>query len=238
MSPPVNPVPSAAAAQPAALPVTNAGAESSALLDYRDDGPMARALGRTLGRSLTASPLVLTALGVAPLAGLLGAAGRSGRVAPLPLGGAVGWLVVLGGSARGRPHTGRLIWLVPPLLRATEYAGLLGLAAQADRRGGARAVPLSFALLAALSFHHYDTVYRLRHQRLAPPEWVGRVGGGWDGRLLGAAVLLPLGALPEGLLVAAVALGGVYATESTTGWLRFSSAARPALYADDEDEDE
>ena len=65
-------------------------------------------------------------------------------------------------------------------------------------------MPLCFALLAVLAFHHYDTVYRLRHQRLAPPAWLRAAGGGWEGRVLVACVLALAGVLGPGLLVAAV----------------------------------
>jgi Family of unknown function (DUF5941) len=121
---------------------------------------------------------------------------------------------------RAKPHP--LAWLMPPLVRTLEYGLLITLTAFSD----ADAMPFCFALLCVLAFHHYDVVYRLRHQRLAPPPWVGAIGGGWEGRLLVAGVLALAGVLGPGLLVAAIALGLVYATESTLSWVRFGSAGR------------
>jgi hypothetical protein len=129
--------------------------------------------------------------------------------------------------------TGRLAWLVPPLLRAVEYGGLIALTAVA----APDAMPICFALLGVLAFHHYDIVYRLRAQGQGPPDWVGAAGGGWDGRLL-VAVLLALSgedALRTGLLFIAILLAVVFAGESIAGWIRFARAERPVAYLDHED---
>ena len=140
----------------------------------------------------------------------------------------------IGGKVGPRRAGARaLACIMPPLLRLLEYASLIALTALADPD----ALPLCFAFLCVLAFHHYDTVYRLRHQRLAPPSWVRAIGGGWDGRLLIACVLALVGALEVGLLAGAVGLALVYATESTASWLRFGRAERPAVYQD-EDADE
>lgn len=137
------------------------------------------------------------------------------------------------GTKIGAPSEGiaALGWVVPPLLRLLDYGALVALTRLAD----ADALPSCFALLGVLAFHHYDTVYRLRHQRVPPPAWVLAVGGGWDGRLLVASLLALGGVLGLGLLAASVGLGLVYATESILSWVRFARAERPALY---EDEDE
>ena len=57
------------------------------------------------------------------------------------------------------------------------------------RSPAARRCRAAFALLCALAFRHYDLVYRLRHRGVAPPRWLDRAGGGWDGRLLAGFVL-------------------------------------------------
>jgi Family of unknown function (DUF5941) len=133
-------------------------------------------------------------------------------------------------SARAHP----LAWALPPLLRLVEYGSLIALTAIADPD----ALPVCFALLGVLAFHHYDTVYRLRHQRLAPPSWVQAVGGGWEGRLLAASALALGGGLRYGLFAAAVGLGLVYVIESILSWMRFGRAGGPLLDEDqDEDED-
>lgn len=58
-------------------------------------------------------------------------------------------------------------WLGAPLVRAAEFAvlGGLGLA------GGAPPA-LIFACLAAVAYHQYDTVYRVRQRASPPPAWV------------------------------------------------------------------
>ena len=88
--------------------------------------------------------------------------------------------MLIGGLASGRRLTDRLRWTVPPALRAIEYAGLLWIGAVA----GEDALPATFALLCAITYHHYETVYGLRHRGVAPPSWVNAVAGGWDGRLV------------------------------------------------------
>ena len=134
------------------------------------------------------------------------------------------------GRSSGTEH--KLSWLGPPLVRVVEYGGLIALTL-AVAPGG---LPECFALLAALAFHHYDTVYRLRHQRVAPPPWIVYLGGGWEVRLLVAGVLAAAGWLEAGMLIAAVVLGAAYVTESALSWRRFSRPA--AVYESEEDEPE
>jgi len=139
------------------------------------------------------------------------------------------------GLRRGRPahaEPGRLAWLVPPLVRVLEYGFLIWLTATA----APDAMPRCFALLGVLAFHHYDTVYRLRHQRVAPPAWVRAIGGGWEGRVALAALAAVLGALGAALLVAAIVLAAVYVTESVLSWARFARTERPAAYEEDDEE--
>jgi hypothetical protein len=201
----------------------------TALQVYRDDGPLALLIGR-LGRARPVDETALTVAGAAVLALVAGLADD-----PLPLGAltaAAVVAVVLLAAGSQRSHGGRLAWLVPPLLRVLEYAFLIRLTVVADRD----AMPLCFALLAALAFHHYDTVYRLRHQRLAPPAWLRAAGGGWEGRVLVACILALAGVLGPGLLVAAIALGALYLTETVVSWVRYARAERTVVL-DDEDEE-
>jgi hypothetical protein len=135
---------------------------------------------------------------------------------------------VLGRDRPPRERAYALEWLVPPLVRLVEYGLLATLTAAADPD----ALPLCFAFLGVLAFHHYDTVYRLRHQRLAPPSWVRLAGAGWEGRLLIASILALTGGIRFGLLAAAVGLGLLYVTESTSSWLRFSRSQGAALHED------
>lgn len=126
----------------------------------------------------------------------------------------------------------RLSWLLPPLVRTLEYGGLIALTLWV----APNALPACFALLAALAFHHYDTVYRLRHQRVAPPNWIVRIGGGWELRLAAAGVLAALGWMASGMYAAAVLLGATYLAESVASWRRFTKPS--ALYETEEDEHE
>ncbi|SNR76867.1 hypothetical protein SAMN06265360_11851 [Haloechinothrix alba] len=202
------------------------------LVAYRDDGPLAPVIGRTLGRRLASVPAsLLTLAGAVLLAAAF--AGTGGQVTPW-LGVATVGHVLLAGVAAGHALAGQFDWLVPPLLRAAEYGTLLTLVVMADPA----AVPACFALFGVLAFHHYDTVYRLRHQGLAPPQWIRYAGGGWELRLLVAYALLLAGGLAVGMVVAAIALGGIYITESVASWRRFSQAQRPAQYEEEEDEAE
>ncbi|MGH3466402.1 MAG: DUF5941 domain-containing protein, partial [Thermocrispum sp.] len=123
-------------------------------------------------------------------------------------------------------------WLVPPVLRVVEYGALLALTLAVEPA----ALPACFALLSALAFHHYDTVYRLRHQRIAPPRWVGLAAGGWAARLLVAGGLAALGWLGAGMWVAAAVLGTLFVAESMSSWRRFTQPA--TLYETEEDEQE
>jgi hypothetical protein len=197
----------------------------TALQTYRDDGLLSDWIGATAGRALTLLGAVVLGLALA----------IAGRPVPDPvLAVAVAVVVVLVGAGARRSHSGRFAWIVPPLLRLLEYAFLIRLTVLADPD----AMPLCFALLSALAFHHYDTVYRLRQQGVAPPAWTRAIGGGWEGRLVVGVLLAALGVLAPGMLVAAVILGAVYVTESTLSWMRFARATRPAVIDDEEAEDE
>jgi hypothetical protein len=138
-------------------------------------------------------------------------------------------------SKVARPHkpgadAHPLAWLGPPLVRGLEYGALIALTAIADPD----ALPACFAFLGVLAFHHYDTVYRLRHQHLAPPAWIRALGGGWEVRLAIAGVLALAGFLGPGLTAAAIVLAPVYMTESIVGWIRFAKERR---HPEDGDED-
>jgi hypothetical protein len=110
---------------------------------------------------------------------------------------------------------------LPLLVRAVEYGGLVTLTFAADRD----AMPACFAFLAAIAFHHYDSIYREGVGRPAPP-WIGLVGGGWEVRLLVAGILAAAGVLEAGLIVAAATLGSVYAAEAAVSWIRAGQAGR------------
>jgi hypothetical protein len=212
-----------AVAPPAAVP-------RSPIEVYRDDGPLARALGSRLGAAVSLPPSTLLLAGAIPLLAELGIGGDG---APrLLVGAALAWAILMGGASSGRPHADRLRWAVPPLLRLVEYASVLWLAALA----GPSSYPAAFALLAAVAFRHYDLVYRLRYQGVTPPRWVSLLGGGWDGRLLVGYLLLVTGALPAGFFIAAAVLATAFVGESVVGWARYRRAQAMVVYEDEEDE--
>ena len=110
----------------------------------------------------------------------------------------------------GRPGgTQRFLWVRPALVRAGEYAALLGLTALLPGVGPGAA---ACALLLVVASHHYDDLYRVLN-RLAPPAATARLLGlGWPGRLLVVALLSVLGGdVGEGgLWVVAAGLGMLY----------------------------
>jgi Family of unknown function (DUF5941) len=213
-----------AAAAPAAPRTERPGA----LEVYRDDGPLARLLG-TIGRGFPLPPIYLIAAGAGPLLALMIARGESATEAAVAI--VVGWYVIAAALSRGRPHTDRLRWAVPGVLRLVEYATIVWIGALA----GASSRPAAFALLCVLAFRHYDLVYRLRHQGTTPLQWVGDVALGWDGRLVLAYLLWVAGALPEGYFVAACVLAVVFVAESVASWRRWGRTQQPVLYDDEED---
>ena len=213
----------------AAPKVPAADDRSGALETYRDDGPLATAIGRALGARI---PLPAIALLLAAGLPLLAAIAIEGDAASDGLVAAViAWVVLVGGLASGRRLDDRLRWTVPPALRAIEYAGLLWIGAVA----GADVLPATFALLCAITYHHYETVYGQRHRAVSPPAWVNAVAGGWDGRLVVAVILLVAGALPAAFWILAALLAVLFVSESVAEWRRFHAGEQP-VYDDEEDE--
>ena len=204
------------------------------LLLYRDDGPLARAIGVALPPLARVPHSLLTLVAIAPMFAVLVAMGDGASHALV--GAVLAWLVVVAGAASGAPPTDAFRWTVPPLLRLAEYAALLWIGALA----GESAQPAAFALICALTFHHYDLVYRLRNAGTEPPRWLGDLALGWDGRIVLGYILLVASALPAGFFVAAGLLGAAFVAESIAGWRRSGRAPRPGdgpavVYEDEED---
>ncbi|MCZ4100207.1 DUF5941 domain-containing protein, partial [Streptomyces sp. H39-C1] len=135
--------------------------------------------------------------------------------------------VLTSGLAVARPLKGALDWLVPPFFRAGEYTTILALAAVSDVNG---ALPAAFGLVAAVAYHHYDTVYRIRGGTGAPPRALVRATGGHEGRALAvtaAAALAHHTGFTVTLTVIAGALTLVVLTESIRFWV---SSAAPAVH--------
>ncbi|MFE3634905.1 DUF5941 domain-containing protein [Streptomyces sp. NPDC059168] len=195
-----------------------------ALADLADNGPLASYLARATPVRLGA-PLPVALAGTAVLALSL----FSGP-AWAPVAGAAVYAVTAGQALR-RPLKGALDWLLPPLFRAAEYGTVLVLAAHADVNG---ALPAAFGLVAAVAYHHYDTVYRIRGNAGAPPAWLVRAIGGQEGRTLLVTVLaavLTASQFKAALTVLAVAVAVLVLVESIRFWV---SAGAPAVHDEGE----
>ncbi|MER7781739.1 DUF5941 domain-containing protein [Streptomyces albidoflavus] len=197
-----------------------------ALADLADSGPLAEALTSRLRPFAKLPAPAVAALGGVILVAVtaLTPAGSAG-----PLLGAVAY-VLCSSLAVSRQLTGALDWLVPPFFRAAEYGVILLLAARAE---GSGALPAAFGLVAAVAYHHYDTVYRIRGGSGAPPRALVRATGGHEGRVLlvtAASLLAPSG-FTVALTVLAVAVALVVLAESIRFWV---SAGAPAVHDEGE----
>jgi len=179
---------------------------------YDDDGVLAAVVRRAVPALPGARPARALA-GIGCLAAGVAAGGGWPAVA-------VVLFVLL--AVPGERRRSAVWWLVPALLRAAEYGFVVALAA----RAGEHALPAAYALLAALSFHHYDLVYRVRYARLAPPRWLSAAGGGFEVRMLLVALVAVAGgsALRAGLTGLAVLLAALFAGESVRAWARWLAA--------------
>ncbi|MBY8840802.1 DUF5941 domain-containing protein [Streptomyces sp. SP2-10] len=203
---------------------------AQALADLTDTGPLAgtgaKRLGRRSPRNAFAAPL-WAAAGAAVL--LIDVSLRSFGNWQTVVGALV--YVATSGRAVARSLKGPLDWLVPPVFRAAEYCTILVLAARAEVNG---ALPAAFGLVAAVAYHHYDTVYRIRGNAGAPPAWLVRSIGGHEGRTLLVTVLatvLTASQFTVALTVLAVAVALVVLVESIRFWV---SAGAPAVHDEGE----
>ncbi|MFK4153559.1 DUF5941 domain-containing protein [Streptomyces fungicidicus] len=204
---------------------------AQALADLADSGPLVEALTRG-GKS----PAGRLPGSVAPAAALLGGAAVVATAALTGFGGpwtavAACVYVLASALAVARPLKGALDWLVPPFFRAAEYGTVLALAADADVNG---ALPAAYGLVAAVAYHHYDTVYRIRGNAGASPRWLVRALGGHEGRTLAVAVLaavLTASQFTVALTALAVAVALLVLVESIRFWV---SAGAPAVHDEGE----
>ncbi|MGW0629377.1 DUF5941 domain-containing protein [Streptomyces sp. NPDC002758] len=197
---------------------------AQALADLADNGPLAALVARTK-RVRLGSPLLIALSGTAVLAVSL----FSG-VTWAPVAGAVVYTAAAS-EALSKPLKGALDWLVPPLFRAAEYGTVLILAAKSEVNG---ALPAAFGLVAAVAYHHYDTVYRIRGNAGAPPAWLVRAIGGQEGRTLLVTVLAALltgSQFTVAVTVLAVYVALVVLVESIRFWV---SAGAPAVHDEGE----
>jgi Family of unknown function (DUF5941) len=199
---------------------------------YRDDGPLAQALGNALGRYVPLPPIALVVAGALPMFAALAIDGA--RASDGLAGLCIGWLILIGGISSGRPNADRLRWAVAPVLRVAEYGAVLWLGALA----GGSAPASAFALLCVIAFRHYELVYRLRYHGVPPPPWVGNAGGGWDLRLLLGFLLMAASLLPAGFYAMAGLLAVLFVGESVAYWTRAQRTEQIVQYEDEEAEGE
>ncbi|MFJ6895270.1 DUF5941 domain-containing protein [Streptomyces hokutonensis] len=200
---------------------------AQALADLADSGPLAQGLTRIARRVSLRAPAHTALAGTAVV---LLAAWFGGYGSWVPVLGAV-FYVLQSPLAVARPLKGSLDWLVPPLFRAAEYCTVLILAAEAKVNG---ALPAAFGLVAAVAYHHYDTVYRIRGNAGASPAWLVRAIGGHEGRTLLVTVLaaaLTASQFTVALTVLAVAVALLVLFESIRFWV---SAGAPAVHDEGE----
>ncbi|MEU0117124.1 DUF5941 domain-containing protein [Streptomyces bobili] len=202
---------------------------AQALADLADSGPLAGLLVRFLPGA--ARPTATLSAAVGAVLVTLGAWmwGPSWWVVLM-----AGAYVLLSAEAVAHPLKGALDWLVPPVFRAAEYGLVLILAAKADVNG---ALPAAFGLVAAVAYHHYDTVYRIRGNAGAPPAWLVRAVGGQEGRTLLVAFLaavLTAGQFTVALTVLAVAIALVVIAESIRFWVAAHRAGAPSVHDEGE----
>ncbi|MFF7728739.1 DUF5941 domain-containing protein [Streptomyces sp. NPDC008001] len=200
---------------------------AQALADLADSGPVAEAAAGSLGRTVPGRAYSAPFWAVLAAASLL--------IGPLVTGNGGTWRAVLqavvyavfAGVAVAQPLKGPLDWLVPPVFRGAEYGIILGLAAQSGAPG---ALPAAFGLVAAVAYHHYDTVYRIRGGTGAPPHWLVRAIGGHEGRVLAVTIAAALWhgrGFTIALTVLAAAIALVVLSESIRFWV---SSGAPAVH--------
>ncbi|MFJ4475942.1 DUF5941 domain-containing protein [Streptomyces xanthochromogenes] len=206
---------------------TRSDRAARALTELADSGPLAQLIAAKAPR-MPGAPVLAAVGALLVVAAALTLPVGSGLVI-----GAAALYAVLSGLAVARPLKGPLDWLVPPLFRVAEYCTVLILAARSDVAG---ALPAAFGLVAAVAYHHYDTVYRIKGGSGAPPQWLVRVIGGHEGRTLVVTVLAAvLAARDTDFTLALTALAAVIALVVLVESIRFwVSSGAPAVHDEGE----
>jgi len=184
-----------------------------------DLGPLARLVGRLVGRP--SRPLFVVGLaGAAVLVVIVSLLLWTDHVAAAVAATVAGSVLVAVGWQP--PVHDRLGWQAPAALWVAEA---LAVGVLVHHTLGVQTAA-AFAYVAAVAYHRYDVVYRLRDTGTAPAAWLATAGLGTEGRLIGLlllATLAPSAVVPV-LWVAAVLLAVLYLTESATGWRRWIAA--------------
>ena len=184
-----------------------------------DLGPVARLSGRAACLPFLGSCLALVLL--TAIAAVMVVQGRT----PLALLAVLLGSLVVGAGAR-LPVAHVMDWQLPALLWFVE-AVMIATVGWVHLMAAGQS--LAFAFLAAVAYHRYDVVYRLRDTGEPAAAWLSLAGLGVDGRLLvvlAVAAWAP-DALPGVLVVGAGWLAALYLAESTAGWRRWIVSQRP-----------
>jgi phosphatidylglycerophosphate synthase len=194
-------------------------------LDHQADlGPVARLAGR-----VRPGPLAVALLGVVVLLAAALVAWRTERPWVAVALVAVGVLLV--GVGSHPPLRSPLAWQLPTFLWAAESLLVIGLLAAEP---GVRRWT-GFAYLAAVAWHRYDVVYRLRDTGAPASAWVTLVTLGVDGRMLLLVVVWAVGGPVQDLLGwGALVLIAVYAVESALGWRAWARTDAGPVTPDEE----
>lgn len=123
------------------------------------------------------------------------------------------WIVVTETAA---PTRGPVAWLFPAVVRAGEY----GFALAAVARHAPGALPALFTTLAALAYHHYDVVYRVRQVGEGPPPWLEVALLGRGIRLAVVVSAVAVGAAEPVLWGLGAYLAAIAVSESMASWRR------------------
>ncbi|GGO94823.1 hypothetical protein GCM10012280_50590 [Wenjunlia tyrosinilytica] len=204
---------------------------AAALAELADTGPVAEGVARAGARATRRVPAAAPALAFTGAAALVATACLAPAGSWWPLLAAAVYALT-SGAAVSIPLRGFLDWLVPPIFRAAEYTTVLVLAARSGDTGVNSALPAAFGLVAAVAYHHYDTVYRIRGGTGAPPRGLVRATGGHEGRVLVVAAAAALAYGHNGSLKLVLAtLAGVLALMVLTESIRFwMSSEAPAVH--------
>lgn len=200
---------------------------AQALAELADSGPVAE-LVAAKGPRIAGAPVIAAVGAVALVAAALTQPFGSRQMIVAAV-----FYAITSGLAVSAPLKGALDWLVPPFFRAAEYGTVLALAARSEVDG---ALPAAFGLVAAVAYHHYDTVYRIKGGSGAPPRWLVRLSGGHEGRTLVVAVLAAALAtrgtdFTLALTALAVGIALLVVVESIRFWV---SSGAPAVHDEGE----
>jgi len=198
------------------------GDVSRRLVRLRDDGVLARSLGRLVkGNLMPLPPAVLGLAAISTLA-ILGLHGLPGI---LIIGPAIIMLLAAPGSSNR--HAGRFDWLVPVLLLAAQYLYLTATGVAARVPG-----PVVFALCTVLLLRYCDLAFPGRPSVLAgrrPAMSAAERGSGlgWEGRILLAGVAAAMGIATFAYLALTLYFGALICAKVLASCLVLQEEASP-----------